>query len=670
MSFGQGYASWSANGMKAAEASMFSTSMGSMARTSPMSPSKPGAKPGQPLSDVVQMLEHELSTERFERREEIGFLTKMHEREVNLLKSRAQSATQQLEEERRLFERESANLINKVGAAEERLRKEEDRANRLEMEVARLRAELEDVQASLKRSVAASQATSQALDAECKVDRDTAKMEQDALRRALQRAEQSAHLQAEADKQEEQAAKRMARHLEGALASSERSHQLLRHEETERITALKADMEVSARSRQAEAAAELTEERGKASQAASQAQRWKEAHQLASGRIEELQQQLQQRIQQIKDTEASEALALQRAQDSFGIRLTEQKTSLENKLECTKVEHSGALLELRSKAEFLQKDISSAEANAADRQRIHEVAAATWKQQQEQQTKESDQQLQEAQRNQKELVQQRECLLAEEQAQIAQLRAEVTKSLDEAAEQQRATKLATREAAQRESELLDETRKLSAQVRDLERSLTEQKSESNHLQETLAAVSRNRSREQEALEKYRDELLQKDATARVHSAELEAEMSKAARGAVSEQSQALLLGRLREELAGKSGQLANEEKARQDVAGRMRDLESSREALFVMHQRTQEECRTFQMLHQRELLRVQELEGTLISRLDQIDREVLQVRRLKEAMSPIPVQASPLAPAPAPSPPTQLPPRLLAERLDYRFGQM
>jgi len=71
-------------------------------------------------NEIIKLLERELANERKERRDEVAFLVKTHEREVSLLKSRAQSAAQQFQEERQLLEKENSWRISQAEVAEER----------------------------------------------------------------------------------------------------------------------------------------------------------------------------------------------------------------------------------------------------------------------------------------------------------------------------------------------------------------------------------------------------------------------------------------------------------------------------------------------------------------------------------------------------------------------
>merc|ERR1719375_2265210 len=93
--------------------------------------------PTRDVSGVVQALERELSQERFERREQVAFLTKMHERESGLLKSRADMAEQKLEEERRLFEKEKVVFATRLRYGDEEELASSARFRTLEAEVAR-----------------------------------------------------------------------------------------------------------------------------------------------------------------------------------------------------------------------------------------------------------------------------------------------------------------------------------------------------------------------------------------------------------------------------------------------------------------------------------------------------------------------------------------------------
>lgn len=199
---------------------------------------------GDGLSDVAQMLERELAAERIERREEVGFLTKMHEREMDLMKSRASSAARQLEDERQLFERQSGTLETRLVAADGRLEAEAFRALDLEEEMARrateaerLRAELEHARAAL-RSVeldchAAGQAQAQSMvlahEADRRSDREAWHREMHALGEALAFAEQLAQDGA----REEQAAQHNVEVLSQELRSAEQATWAAEHLEAE-----------------------------------------------------------------------------------------------------------------------------------------------------------------------------------------------------------------------------------------------------------------------------------------------------------------------------------------------------------------------------------------------------------------------------------------------------
>eukprot|EP00746_Dinoflagellata_sp_MGD_P164246 gnl/MRDRNA2_/MRDRNA2_92775_c0_seq1.p1 gnl/MRDRNA2_/MRDRNA2_92775_c0~~gnl/MRDRNA2_/MRDRNA2_92775_c0_seq1.p1 ORF type:complete len:791 (+),score=183.34 gnl/MRDRNA2_/MRDRNA2_92775_c0_seq1:84-2456(+) len=93
--------------------------------------------PSRDVSGVVQALERELSQERFERREQVAFLTKMHEREAALLKSRADMAEQKLEEERRLFEKEKTVLSTRARFGDDEEQAASSKFRNLEQEMSR-----------------------------------------------------------------------------------------------------------------------------------------------------------------------------------------------------------------------------------------------------------------------------------------------------------------------------------------------------------------------------------------------------------------------------------------------------------------------------------------------------------------------------------------------------
>lgn len=186
------------------------------------------------LSDVAQMLERELAAERIERREEVGFLTKMHEREMDLMKSRASSAARQLEEERQLFERHSGTLETRLVTADSRLESEAKRTVDLEEEMTRrtgeaerLHAELEHARAALRGveldAQAAGQAATQSMvlahEADRRSDREGWHREMHALGEALARAEQFAQDGA----REEQVAHHNVEVLSQALRSAEQT---------------------------------------------------------------------------------------------------------------------------------------------------------------------------------------------------------------------------------------------------------------------------------------------------------------------------------------------------------------------------------------------------------------------------------------------------------------
>merc|ERR1719171_845011 len=82
--------------------------------------------PPRDAYEVVKMLERELASERFERREEVSFLTKMHEREAALLKRRATSAAQQVEQDRHLFDNERDVLASRLTAADQEVAQQAD----------------------------------------------------------------------------------------------------------------------------------------------------------------------------------------------------------------------------------------------------------------------------------------------------------------------------------------------------------------------------------------------------------------------------------------------------------------------------------------------------------------------------------------------------------------
>lgn len=330
--------------------------------------------------DVVQLLEKELASERFERREEVSFITKMHEREIDVWKTRAQGATQRLEEERKIFERETGSLDSKLAVAIERARWHEDKARKLEQDVSKHEADIEGMRAVGHRAETAVEAAARAKDAEHEAERRLAHEEREKLETLCKQVEHDAQLTAKDLRHGELTAQRHSSALEQTLRSTESRLLAMKQQEAQMAAQMQSQEAFEARTVQAR-------DRADAEVAAqvSQLRVLQDRQEEACRTIEKLEMQVEAGNHRTGEALHAEKRALEASDTMHAaelrMRSNEHEAELRMVLEKARCDALSDHDQMRSKQELLEKELAEAKLSADIRKSESERAALDLEQQ-------------------------------------------------------------------------------------------------------------------------------------------------------------------------------------------------------------------------------------------------------------------------------------------------
>jgi len=595
-------------------------------------PSTLGRKqPALDAYDIVQLLERELAAERFERREEVSFLSKMHERELAVWKARAQGASQRLEEERRTLEREVGSLDSRLRSACEKAQQYEENSRRLEEKLAVRGVELEEAWVALRKQEASAESAS-AREVERKANQELAlrrqgqvQQEHAACQLALQRAERDAQVSAEACRQEEIAARRGAEVLNQVLRTVEDTARTTKQQDVCLLeqTRVRADEEaLVARAR-----------------AAAQAAQMEEALWAAGRKATELELRVEAEQARTREVRAEEQRALQERSSELHAGLAQREVEHVAALKAARLDGQSKCEELRAGHRTLREGYASTEQELRRARSNHEQAECAW----EDQLARVSRHLEDARNGRRELDAQCEQAM-QHKAQTATLcRLELDRLRSELGEVRRWSGLEAEEVAQqraREAELLEarnlasleESRKLSVQVRQLERNLAEVELERVRVRAALDAAEQDRARSQAAVLAMRAEL----STSQVRGRQVETEWASRASEELAQHRAEIgdeHWERLRSVECQWQHQLQLVEAERARAYTELKGSEASEaelgRALFELQSDMHHVSNWYRLQQERAL----QLDGAMRAHLDMIDREVADMRRAKGALS-------------------------------------
>mmetsp|Transcript_55239 Transcript_55239/g.103751 ORF Transcript_55239/g.103751 Transcript_55239/m.103751 type:complete len:701 (-) Transcript_55239:102-2204(-) len=619
--------------------------------------------------DVVQLLEKELASERFERREEVSFITKMHEREVDVWKTRTNGATQRLEEERKIFERETGSLDSKLALAIERANWHEERARQLEEQLATQVAALDAARAAGRRAEAAADTAVQAKDAEHETER---RLAQEAARAAVRRAEDEreklavtlkqvehdAQLTAQDLRHAEVSAQRDCSVVEQRLRSTESTLVTLQQQEAQTVAQLQAQEVLAAQAREhadaqiAAQACDLLNLRGKHEDACRTMDKLKMQVEAARQQASEAAQTEQRTLEALGAKHAAEILA----------RSSEHEVELRHILEQERCEAATTHDALRTKHDLLEKELAEAKLAAERGRSESERTALHLEQQLEQQSREV-QHLQHALRQHEEWREgrveadvQRELeharILQKESEAVTAHRLEVS-LLERTLHDERSRIL----REERESELREAQH--ATIVEDLQRNSAKAASEILQCQTALTVSEQKQSRSRASLELAESELLAarvqmkfEDSQWTERLEEVQAALSKST-GEAKAQTEKLASQAEREQqlVAEVERQRADMEALRRRMREELEEVDSKRLTTARANEQLQGEWE--QSRHQNQQLlrtcqfqehRISMLDSTLRSHLQILDNEVADLCSLKRVIASSDLLTGPMSP--------------------------
>lgn len=565
-------------------------------------------QPAQALTahGVIQALERELAAERQERREEVNFLTKMHEREMELLKARMQALVDKHEEERRNWDGESRALVLRATEAEEKLRRMEGQAQDMEDQDHRRINDLEEARAALHRAESAALEADRCREQQCRAERELVQHDLDARNAAVLKSEQEAQSAVEASRQEEAAVRRNAEELLSQFRWVEQNLWQTRQQESQALA-----------------------------HAQSSSIRWECKHQEVSYRLSELEARQDAERHQTQLTRSSDELALESAKGALRGQLLEQEAQAAFVRERDRNEFLHEQEAVRSSRDALAKELATVQQEMQSARLLHDRADQAL----ERQLKEARNLVEQVTESKQELESRRhqEAAQAEEAAakhrfELERLRSEVD-ALKHSGTQEVQEYLCRREqdAELREARnegLMEELRRLSSQVRDLEGARSEDEVTRVKLQTAAIAAEKEKAHHDVTLQCLRSEV----ETWESRFKQTQVENAERLRAALAEQRSEMLLERA-EEKTRTDVRLVTEEDAVSRIRLEVAELERAKALVERSELQMQSEVRELSSLCAMNQQRATDVENSMRLHLDAIDREMGQILQQKQAIA-------------------------------------
>lgn len=577
--------------------------------------------------NVVQLLEKELATERIERREEVAFITKMHEKEVEVWKSRSQVTSQRLADERKIFERETAGLDSKLAIALERARLYEDRAVALEDEVVLRGASLEESRASILSSEAAAVETLRAQLVECNVEREQSKQEHDRLSAVLHRTQQNSEESTKAHQREELA----------AVCGSEASKQALKSLESTVVTLQQQESQALSQLRLQESQGLARAEEKVAAQH-SQVCLYEGLHKEALCTGSEQQLEAAACARQVVAAHDVEKARLESQVVELRVSFTEIGERSTAALQLTKHEHRAEVTKLQARASELDEEKTVVLSSVDRLCSTHTLAEQSWQLQLQEKSKRLD----DMRDDRKDMDAQRDHALQQETEAATLRRIEVTWLRTELEEVRNRSSRDMDDLLQQrtrendhwevwEAAAVEEMRVHAVQFREMESRLSEADVEHVKLRASLAVVEKEEAQSHSALELLRPELAVCEARA------MQSEMNWASRSREVCSAHEALQEELRKELLVEVGQTekwkAQGEAVSQRARGELEESEAARLQLSQSLAQLRGESQQLLCAYQIQQKRVCQLDGTMRQHLQLLDREVSDLCGLRQAFA-------------------------------------